>query len=162
MNKRNEGTNLVNSISLYWVQIYVCKSKSVSLSNKFILRMNKLSHLILILFVFSGCSEGDFNVFSLDEDVNIGKKFSREILSTPNEFPLLSRSDYPEAYHHLYKITKAILSSKEIIHRNDFWGEVNIIDNDGIFNAFCSPGGYIYVYTDLLNTSISKINLRAF
>ena len=112
--------------------------------------MLKFPLFVLLLVSFSGCNDGGFNVFSIDEDVNLGKQFSLEIEAQPAAFPLLNKADYPEAYQHLNKITKSILASNHILHRDDFQWEVNIIDNDTILNAFCTPGGYIYVYTGLI------------
>jgi beta-barrel assembly-enhancing protease len=37
-----------------------------------------------------------------------------------------------------------------VTHRNDFPWVVKIIKDDKTLNAFCTPGGYIYVYTGLI------------
>ena len=43
-----------------------------------------------------------------------------------------------------------ILSSDELNYRSDFGWELYIIQDDNTLNAFCAPGGYIYVYTGLI------------
>ena len=113
--------------------------------------MKKL-FLTCFLFAFlSSCrsKDGDFNVFSIDEDIRLGKQFSEQFEQLSSS-PLLVEDQYPEAYKHLRKITHEIISSKEILHRDEFAWEVRIIEDDSVLNAFCTPGGYIYVYTGLI------------
>jgi beta-barrel assembly-enhancing protease len=114
--------------------------------------MNKLIFFLGVTLMFSSCQskDGDFNLFSTDDDVKMGAQYSSYISSAPGEFQLLSAKDYPEAYSHLNRIVASILQSPHLLHRNEFAWEVNIIENDTILNAFCTPGGYIYVYTGLI------------
>lgn len=100
----------------------------------------------------SGCTskDGDFNLFSPEDDVNLGKQYSAQVLNDTRQFPVLSAELYPEAYEYLENITEKVLSGNHILHRKEFPWEVSIIQNDSILNAFCTPGGYIYVYTGLI------------
>lgn len=97
-----------------------------------------------------GCKDGGINLFSLQRDIDLGKQVEAEIAANPNEYPILSESQYPEAYQHLRRITSTILNSGEVNHKDDFEWTTYIIQDDNTLNAFCTPGGYIYVYTGLI------------
>ena len=43
-----------------------------------------------------------------------------------------------------------IINSPKVEYRKQFAYKVEIINDDKTVNAFCTPGGYIYVYTGLL------------
>ena len=43
-----------------------------------------------------------------------------------------------------------ILASGNVTHKDDFTWELFIVHDDNVQNAFCTPGGYIYVYTGLI------------
>ncbi len=111
--------------------------------------------------LFSSCRgrDGGFNVFSEEDDVELGQQFDSEIKSNPEEFPVLSRELYPEAYYNLSRVVTTVLSSKHVLHRHDFPWKVTILINDTVRNAFCTPGGYIYVYTGLIRSLHSEDQL---
>ena len=48
------------------------------------------------------------------------------------------------------RLTSEILDNAVLKHKNDFVWKTKIIYNDSVLNAFCTPGGYIYVYTGLI------------
>ena len=106
---------------------------------------------LLFTLLLTSCrsKDGDFNAFSSDFDVQLGKQFSMQ-LEEMGGAPILSPTDYPEAYQHLNQITDAILKSNKILYRDEFPWEVYIIRDDSVLNAFCTPGGYIYVYTGII------------
>lgn len=109
--------------------------------------------ILLGAFLFlSACTsrDGDFNFFSIEDDENLGARFNDEILNDPLSYPLLEERDYPEVYGRLNAIVTKILKSDELLHREEFAWEVHVLHNDTILNAFCTPGGYIYVYTGLI------------
>ena len=114
--------------------------------------IKKLSYsfLFIALIPFMGCKDGGINLFSLQKDIDLGKQVEAEIASNPSEYPLLSESQYPEAYGHLRRITQTLLNSGEVSHKDDFEWNTYIIQDDNVLNAFCTPGGYIYVYTGLI------------
>ncbi len=110
-----------------------------------------LLSLILLSFISSCTSkDGDLNFFSTSEDVGLGSRYHAEMMNQPTEFPLLDEEQYAGVYKQVRGIVTNILASKEILHREEFVWEVRILDNDTILNAFCTPGGYIYVYTGLI------------
>lgn len=114
---------------------------------------NRLLILITLsstLFINS-CSEGGgINLFSIEDDKALGAQVAAEIESDPATYPILNENTYAEAYDLVLDIRDRVLNSGEIFHKDDFVWEVKIIEDDNIINAFCTPGGYIYVYTGLI------------
>jgi beta-barrel assembly-enhancing protease len=112
--------------------------------------------LLIMLFgmlLLSSCTsrDGDWNVFSIEEDAGLGARFNEEMEADPVQYPVLEESRYPELYKRVRGIVAKILESDELLHRDDFSWEVRILHQDTVLNAFCTPGGYIYVYTGLIH-----------
>lgn len=109
---------------------------------------------IVALSLFSGCKGGkglgNFNLFSINDDIKLGAQVSQQIESDPEQFPILPERGNEDLYRYIRAITKRILDSGKVKYRNEFAWEVKIIDDDQTQNAFCTPGGYIYVYTGLI------------
>lgn len=109
-----------------------------------------VSALVLILMlvsvsVFYSCGA---NLFSTAEDVKLGEDLDKEIQSKPNEFPLLKNN--PDITNYVSDLGRYILNtSPKIQYKNVFPYKFQVI-NDTIVNAFCTPGGFIYVYTGLM------------
>ena len=109
------------------------------------------SFLLVFLSALVGCDkDGDINIFSLEDDKELGQQLSQEIANNPNEYPVLDPNEYSEAYEYLYAIRDRILNSGQVQYRDEFEWETKIIHDDNVLNAFCAPGGYIYVYTGLI------------
>jgi predicted Zn-dependent protease len=103
----------------------------------------------------SSCSEDNpdddsVNIFSITDDIQLGKQTVAEIEKNPQEYPILSETQYPVAYGHLRRISKTILDGSKVFYKDKFEWQTKIIKNDKVLNAFCTPGGYIYVYTGLI------------
>ena len=77
-------------------------------------------------------------------------QLAAEIEADPKNYPLLDEGQYPDAYDNLYAVRDAILASGQVDHADDFVWELHIIDDPKTLNAFCAPGGYIYVYTGII------------
>ncbi len=92
----------------------------------------------------------DINVFSLNEDKQLGQQVAAEIGINTVDYPILDEAIYPVAYAHLKRIRDKILNSGKVVNKTAFNWEVKIIKNDSTLNAFCTPGGYIYVYTGII------------
>ncbi len=110
--------------------------------------------ILLIAFMLSACKGGGglgkFNLFPLSDDIALGKQVSQQIENDPKQFPLLKEQGNEEVYRYIRGITRKILNSGRVKHKDDFVWQVKIIDDIKTLNAFCTPGGYIYVYTGLI------------
>lgn len=117
--------------------------------------MKRLLILSIVLLSFAGCKKDDeggggINLFSIQDDKDLGAQVATEIENDPANYPILSESQYPTAYTHIRRITNNVLNSGKVIHKDDFVWQVKIIKDDNTLNAFCTPGGYMYVYTGLI------------
>ena len=107
----------------------------------------------LFAITFAGCKNKDdnsFNIFTIEDDIELGKQLSDEIAADPQTYPLLSKTQYPDAYTHLERIKNELLNAGNVFYKSAFEWEINIIENDTVLNAFSAPGGYIYVYTGII------------
>jgi beta-barrel assembly-enhancing protease len=106
---------------------------------------------ILGILLLTQCDKNNDFVpfFSIEDDKDLGAKVKAEIEANPAEYPMLSESQYPQAYTYIRTLTSKILND-EVTYKDEFVWEVKIIQRDDILNAFCAPGGYIYVYTGLI------------
>lgn len=114
---------------------------------------NRLLISLMIISLFSSCTskDGDLNFFSIEDDVNMGATYYTEILQQPQAFQVLDETMYPGPYKQVRGIVAGILKSDDLLHPEEFEWKVILLRNDTILNAFCTPGGYIYVYTGLIN-----------
>lgn len=99
--------------------------------------------------LLTGCL-GDFNLFTVAEDRELGLELAAEIQANPQDYPILDESRYPEAYVHLYRMRSEILDNADLNYRDDFDWEMWIIEDDDVLNAFAAPGGYIWIYSGLI------------
>ncbi len=103
--------------------------------------------LVILLYagIFTACG---VNMFSDQDDVQLGRQLDEEIRSDPKQYPILKNR--PEVKAYVANVVNRILQSPEVKKRNVYPYQVEIIADDQTINAFCTPGGYIYVYTGLL------------
>lgn len=110
--------------------------------------------VVMILSGISACKEDNIinkiNIFSIEDDIKLGKQLDDQIAADPATYPLLSESQYPKAYEHIRRITNTLLNSGKIKYKDKFVWQIKIIKDDSTLNAFCAPGGYIYVYTGII------------
>lgn len=114
---------------------------------------------IPLLFSCNGDGSGKINLYTIEDDIELGRQLEAEIAADPETYPVLSQAQYPEAYAHLYEIRDSILDSGAVLYADDFDWELKIIHDDETLNAFCAPGGYIYVYTGLIKFLAHEDNL---
>jgi predicted Zn-dependent protease len=115
--------------------------------------MNKqtLFYLLGIVLLFAGCKKDEgINIFTIQNDKTLGLQVRSEIFANPAQYPILSRTTYGAAYAYLEEMKNRILNSGKVTYKDEFAWELYIIHDDNIQNAFCTPGGYIYVYTGLI------------
>ncbi len=118
--------------------------------------------LTAVLAVLPACNDGsvnplDFNAFSLQDDVALGKQLDDQIKADPNEYPLLND---PYVQQYMNNIMAQILQSPDIKFKNDFPYQIKVINTD-VINAFAAPGGYVYVYKGLLKFIDNEATLAA-
>jgi predicted Zn-dependent protease len=101
-----------------------------------------------VVILFLCCRTLDVNIFPDSYDVKLGAQFVSEINSKPAEYPLLKgRTDINE---YITSIGNKILASPDIKKKNAYAWKFEVIRDDETINAFCVPGGYVYVYTGLM------------
>jgi len=113
-----------------------------------------------VLVTFVSCDKNNkINFLSIADDVKLGRQVDEQILSTPTEYPILPKATYPVAYGHMERIFNKILASDKVVYKSEFPWEVKIIHRDDVLNAFCTPGGFVYVYTGLIKYLESEDHL---
>ncbi len=118
------------------------------MATKYLLRI-----LILMLFplTLTTCTkDGKVNIFSLDDDIKLGRQVRDEIAANPTQYPILDKTQYASSYAFLEQMRDKILNSGEVDNKDRFEWQVFIVRDDSTLNAFVTPGGYIYVYTGLI------------
>lgn len=112
-----------------------------------------------VLLSVAGCKSGKLNVFTPQQDIELGKQVSQEIASNTKDYPVLPEQGNEEVYRYVKSIVNRLLSSGKVAYRNEFAWEVKLINDDKTLNAFATPGGYIYVYTGLIKFLASEDEL---
>ena len=90
------------------------------------------------------------NIMSIQDDIALGKQVKEQIASDQAKYPLLPEQGNEKIYTYIRSLTSKILNNGNVEHRNDFEWDVHIIKDDKTLNAFCTPGGHIYVYSALI------------
>lgn len=111
---------------------------------------------IVVSLVVAGCGGAKngggkgINLFTVSQDKELGQQVAAEIAADPATYPVLDSAKYPGVYKYIYQVRDKILNSGNVAHRDDFTWKIQVINDDNTVNAFCTPGGYIYVYTGIL------------
>jgi predicted Zn-dependent protease len=103
-----------------------------------------------VLIISCGKDPQAINIFTVEDDMQLGLQVEQEILGNPSEYPLVQPGQYAEAYQHIERVRDSILGTGLVDYDTEFAWAVHIIDNDTVLNAFCTPGGYIYFYTGII------------
>ena len=110
--------------------------------------------IILCIFpfgvLFSKPPGQGFNLFSIEDEKTLGLQVKTEIESNAQEYPIMPEQGNEQIYRYIRGLSNSIVNSGKLTHKNEFAWEVKIIKDDETLNAFCTPGGYIYVYTGLI------------
>lgn len=129
------------------------------------MQFKPLITLALAGSLISGCSkDSSFNdncggkapggtvglLMNISQDIQMGQAAVQEIEGKPSEYPILDSASNPVAYGHIYRIRNNILNSGKVYYKDEFPWRIRIIKDDNTLNAFCTPGGYIYVYTGII------------
>jgi beta-barrel assembly-enhancing protease len=125
----------------------------------FKLKLQKLFVSLVLLSLLTDCGTGNSDVspcidtpllLSLSQDKQLGAQVAAQIDGDPTTYPLLDSASNVEVYKYLYDMRDIILASSKIQHKNDFTWRLRVIKDDNTLNAFCTPGGYIYIYTGII------------
>ena len=95
-------------------------------------------------------------VMSPSDDKRLGEQIDSQIRNTPNEYPLLNSAS---ANAYVQTMVNELIKAPEINYRDLFAYKVEVIRDDKTINAFCTPGGYIYVYTGLMKMLDNEASL---
>ena len=87
---------------------------------------------------------------STDDDIKMGLSTVTEIEGNSNTYHILDSAQYSTAYGHIYRIRNTILAGGKVHYEHDFPWRIRILKDDSTLNAFCTPGGFIYVYTGII------------
>ena len=121
---------------------------------KYIRKLIKILAILAIPFALVWGYLGFFAndpVFGPEDDVGLGEQTVAALDADPDNYPILDPEEYPEAYEHLNRITQRLVGGSAIQYRDLFrYDNVRIIDDDDTLNAFCTAGGFIYVYSGLI------------
>ncbi|MCC6817042.1 MAG: M48 family metalloprotease [Saprospiraceae bacterium] len=112
--------------------------------------------ILLLFFILNSCSTiknswNDLNVFPVAQDIELGKQVAAEISANKSEFPILEEKGNEVLYNYVNGLVQKILATNLVDYTKDFAWKVNIINDPKTLNAFCTPGGHIYVYTGLIS-----------
>lgn len=115
-----------------------------SFSSSLIIAITSLMMLFSISVLYS-CGA---NIFSVEDDVKLGQDIDKEIRANPRDFPILKGNQKVKDY--VSSLGREILNKSSLIKYKDVFPYKFEVINDTIVNAFCTPGGFIYVYTGLI------------
>ncbi len=103
----------------------------------------------MALSIIVGCIGAlGLNLFPDSKDIELGKQIDQEIRQNPKEYPIMK--GHPEIKAYVESVGEKILASPAVKKKGMYAYKFEIIYDDSTINAFCTPGGYIYVYTGLL------------
>ena len=89
--------------------------------------------------------------FEPEEQILIGQAVDLHIKNDAINFPILSETDYPEAYNYVEQLFRSMVNTQPIgANVVTYKWHLNILHNDSMRTAFFVPGGEFYVYTGLL------------
>lgn len=116
-------------------------------------RLNKnLSYLVIsvvTLFsvsIFYSCGA---NIFSVSDDVSIGRDLDKQIRADRRSYLIMEGHD--DVRNYVNTIGRSIINTSSLIqYKSVFPYKFDVIQDDSTVNAFCIPGGYIYIYTGLI------------
>lgn len=105
----------------------------------------------IALVGFQSCrdQDGDINIFTVQDDLNFGAQVSAELEKDPN-LKIIDSAQNVGIYKYIYGIRDSILNTGKVTYAKTFPWRIRIINDDTTLNAFCTPGGFIYVYTGLI------------
>lgn len=105
---------------------------------------------ITLIFLTSCKSGKSVNLFSIEDDKKFGAQVASQIESDTSGYNILDSTKNAKVYQYIYGIRNELLNSGQLKYKNEFPWRIRVIHDDSTLNAFCTPGGYIYVFTGIL------------
>ncbi|MEP7234385.1 MAG: M48 family metalloprotease [Ignavibacteriota bacterium] len=106
---------------------------------------SRISLFFSLALFLSSCA-GGVNLYSKQQDVQLGQQMQQAIAKDAAHYPVLNN---PTLRNYVQGIVNRIIQSPNVKNR-DFNYTVTLIQDDNTVNAFTLPGGPIYVYTGLM------------
>lgn len=91
----------------------------------------------------------EINGFSVDDDIKMGQQLYDEIQNS-TEYNVVPRESNSKLYDYIETIKTTILANGNFRYKETFEWKITILNDDKTINAFCAPGGYIFIYTGIL------------
>ena len=94
--------------------------------------MNKFSLVLLALLttliITTSCKTlkkpgGGFNLFTVQQDIDLGKQVKAEIESNKKDYPILPEASNRQAYAYIRKITNKLLNTGKVAYRMNLLGK---------------------------------------
>lgn len=105
---------------------------------------------VFCLLLINSCNTiEELNLFTLADDVELGRQIKEEIQNNSAEYPVYTGDPAVKTYIKQV-VFDHLLASPDVENENIFPYQIEIIDRRDVLNAFALPGGYIYIYTGLL------------
>lgn len=110
-----------------------------------------LAAIAVSLATLHACRDryGSINIFSIQDDIALGQQVVTEIETNP-AYKVLDSATYKDVYKYIYNLRDSVLIHNELLYEKEFAWRIRVIKDDTTLNAFCTPGGYIYIYTALI------------
>ena len=113
---------------------------------------------VLFLILLFNCEKVADAMFSDKDDLALGASMDAEIHRNYRVYKVLQNE---KLRSYVQDITAQILRSPALNRKNVFAYKVTLLHDDRVINAFCTPGGFIYVYTGLLKFLENEASLAA-
>ncbi len=111
----------------------------------------------LALVLLSKCEKTSVAVTNilipLEQEVQMGKNFSRQIEADTAQYPLYKDTHGSDAPLVRYIDSLGTLIAETVDPRQGIEYQFEVVDIDSVVNAFAVPGGFIYMYTGLIKAA---------
>jgi len=81
--------------------------------------------------------------------MKMGQQLYDEINSS-TDYKIVSKIENPKVYEYIENIKQTILANGSFRYKDKFEWKITVLNDDNTINAFCAPGGYIFIYTGIL------------
>lgn len=116
------------------------------------MKLRTIFGVMIVSLSFFGCKDGGVKefFFPIEKDLALGQQLSDYIDQNPAEFDIVDSAKNVQLYKAMYDFRDVILNSGKVRYKDEFAWQVKVIDNDTTLNAFAAPGGFIYIYTGII------------